>query len=200
MNKSWYIGVIALSVAQPLFAQQVEFDKQAAGLDEAVREFAATCLMHVFSRTDLHAKFDHSATALAFNAVQARPFLGGMTGSVWGLRGHASNYAVVLTSNGICSVNVQSPVPGVWADFDKLLRILFPGADLVPVDQKLAGPHTDRIHSKGYRLELRGRLLPPIFTEIESTDPRTNFADRMTVFAKPGSMPPAAASASGNSH
>jgi len=149
--------------------------------------------MHVFSHTNLHAKFDHSAIALPYSASQARPFLNGATGSVWGLRGRASNYAIVLTDNGICSLDAQSHVPGVWNDFDALLRILFPAAELVPVNQELAGPTTDQVQSKGYRLQVDGRLLPPVFTAVKSSDPRVNFADRLTIFVPSGSVPPSIA-------
>jgi hypothetical protein len=189
VKKLLSIGAMVLAAAQPAFAQQTTFEQQAAGLDEAVREFAATCLMHVFSHTDLHAKFDHSTTALAYSDSQAGPFLNGTTGSVWGLRGRASNYAVALTDNGICSLNAQSHVPGVWNDFDALLRMLFPGAKLVPVNQELAGPTTALVQSKGYRLQVDGRLLPAVFTAVKSSDPRVNFADRLTIFVPPGSMP-----------
>jgi hypothetical protein len=182
MNKLWCVSALALLASSQLIAEPSSMEAKYAGMDEVVREFASTCLMHAFSHEDLHAKLDNSPTALRYNDTQARAFLAGTTGAVWGVRGHASNYAIVLTNNGICSVDAQSHVDGTWQDFDELLKVLFPNATLKPVSQEIAGPSTDQVQSKGFRLESNGKLLPPIFTITTSTDPTINFAERLTVY------------------
>ena len=182
-------GVALLGLASalmPASADEAGAPKEIASLDEMANKFAETCLAKVFSGSDLHARFDdHPRIALRYNDQKAADFLMGRSGAVWGLRGHASNYALALFDNGICTIKAQSQVDGAWDDFDKLLLMLFPKAELVPVDQELAGPSADRVSSKGYRLRIQGRVIPqPIFAITRSTDPRLNFAVSMTVFGK----------------
>lgn len=152
-------------------------------LDEAVTVFAETCLQQDFSGVDLHARLDHGKGSMLYNATQAQPFLGKEPGSAWGMRGHDSNYAIATQDNGICSVFVQKPVPGTWDDFETLLKGMFNGAELVPVSPELAGPSSDKVKSKGYQIRAKnGGSLPPIFTLVDSTDPKLNFSSRLTIY------------------
>lgn len=183
-------GLLALAIAPAAPAQDAVVIAQFSHMDEAVRTFATTCLAHVFSHVDLHQKYDHNPDALRYSEAQAAPFLDGHTGAVWGMRGHASNYAVVVQDNGICSLDAQTPVAGVWNDFDAMLKLFFPDTELVPVSAAMAGPTTAKIRSKGYRLHINGGLLPPVFTLTVSTDPKVNFAARLTLYFPPSAPQP----------
>lgn len=200
MRKSAAVALLAVTLAPLALAQMpapaatqapdAGVVTQFSGFDEATRNFAMTCLAHVFSHVDLHQKYDHSKDALRYDAAQAAPFLEGHTGAVWGMRGHASNYAVVLLDGGICSLDTQSPVAGVWKNFEAMLGLFFPGVELVPVSQAMAGPDTATTKSKGYRLRTQGEMLPPVFTLTVSSDPNVHFADRLTIYFPPSAPQP----------
>lgn len=202
MRTCFIAGVLALAVAPATLAapatsaapaetpQEAAVVAQYSKMDEATRTFAMTCLAHVFSHVDLHAKYDNSKDALRYDAAQSAPFLEGADGAVWGMRGHASNYAVVLRNDGICSVDAQTAVAGVWDGFEAMLKLFFPDTELVPVSAAMAGPNNATTRSKGYRLRVDGGLLPPVFSVTVSSDPKLNFADRLTLYFPPSAPQP----------
>jgi len=151
--------------------------------NETLAMFANTCMSHFFSGTDLHARFDKSDTAVRWSAEESAKFLAGKPGAVWGIRGKDSNYAVtLLDSDEICSVSAETSDDAVWSSFDQLLKALFPGTELVPIEQEKVGPNTTLTRSKGYGLKSKGNLLPPIFTISTSKDPKAGFQARVTMF------------------
>lgn len=190
MRKPVCTILLALALAPPALAQQADVAGQFAQLDEANRVFAMTCLAHVFSHVDLAQKFGSEADAFRYSAAQAAAFLAGHGGTVWGLRGQASNYAVVLQDGGICSLNVQSSVAGVWDDFEPMLRLFFPDMELVPANEALAGPATATARRKAYRLRIASGLLPPVFSLTVSTDPKLQSAARLTLYFPPSAPQP----------
>jgi hypothetical protein len=157
-----------------------------ASLDETVQEFAITCMAQDFADRDLHTAFDKSPQATVWPDALAKPFLAGAPGTVWGVKGRSSNYAIAVidtgASRGICSVSAERPVAGAWDDFEILLRNFFPDTELVPVSPEMAGPQMDSIKAKGYRLRKNGQLLAPIFTMMSTTEPKFKFSDRLTVY------------------
>ncbi len=157
-----------------------------AALDEPVREYAATCMAHFFSKSDLHPRLDNDRGAMKYTPEQAAPFLRGQSGEAWGVHGRTNNYVVALVGSHICSVNVERPSENTERDFKHLLELLFPGTELVPVEQALAGPSSELVHSAGFQLKSRGRLLPPIFTIVSSKDPALHFSYLLTLWFPEG--------------
>jgi len=175
--------LLAFAFSPGAMATDQSVAERVSHFDEAIQTFTLTCMAHFFNKEDLHAKYDHHPDkAVTYTQQQAQAFLRGAKGSAWGIRGKASNYVVLLTESGICSVSAQKAGPAVSRDFDEFLKIFFDNTALVPVSPEIAGPNNDLVKSKGYRLSVKGKVLPPVFSIVESRDPNLNFAALVSIY------------------